>query len=106
MLGLGLDRKDQWVVEEELKKVAKNNNLTHTMIFIANYNVCAVNMSPTPFSMATQISLQDVLSVVGSPLGEKSLWALLNQAHQLLEKAIEGDFNYLLSQIAVITLSF
>lgn len=40
--------------------------------------------------MAKQVSLQDVLSAVGGPLEEKSLWALLYQAHDALRKGIEG----------------
>lgn len=44
--------------------------------------------------MAKQVTLQEVLSAIGGPLSEVSLWALLYRAHEGLKRAIEGKERY------------
>ena len=39
---------------------------------------------------ATPVSLQEVLSAIGGPLEEQSLWALLYQTSKSLAKALQG----------------
>lgn len=41
--------------------------------------------------MATPVSLQEVLSAIGGPLEEQSLWALLYQTSKSLIKALKGS---------------
>lgn len=36
------------------------------------------------------VTLQEVLSAIGGPLEEQSLWALLYQTSKSLEKAVQG----------------
>ena len=36
------------------------------------------------------VTLQEVLSAIGGPLEEQSLWALLYQTSKSLEKALQG----------------
>lgn len=38
----------------------------------------------------TSVSLQEVLSAIGGPLEEQSLWALLRQTTKSLAKALQG----------------
>lgn len=40
--------------------------------------------------VATPVSLQEVLSAIGGPLEEQSLWALLYQTSKSLKKALQG----------------
>lgn len=39
---------------------------------------------------AVPVTLQEVLSAIGGPLEEQSLWALLYQTSKSLEKALQG----------------
>ena len=40
--------------------------------------------------MDNEVTLQDILSALGGPLEETSLWALLSQSCSLLENELRG----------------